>query len=107
LRRILLPHHVPAFAAASVIAVFRSIRTVNVTLFTKANAATLTVEVFSQVRSGITSKNTALAVLPSLLTSGLARICEMNRRRRAEDAMLGQPARRAPSSSPRGAFGEE
>lgn len=58
LRRILLPHLYPAIAASSAIAFFQSIENFNVTLFTKANATTLTVYVFNQVRAGITPRST-------------------------------------------------
>jgi spermidine/putrescine transport system permease protein len=101
LRRILLPHLYPAIAASAAIAFFQSIENFNVTLFTKANATTLTVYVFSQVRSGITPKINALAFLLILLTLVLALVYELNRRRlarieaerqaearRAEEAML-------------------
>ena len=83
LRRILLPHLYPAIAASSAIAFFQSIENFNVTLFTKANATTLTVYVFSQVRAGITPKINALAFLLILLTLVLALVYEVNRRRRA------------------------
>jgi spermidine/putrescine transport system permease protein len=101
LRRILLPHLYPAIAASAAIAFFQSIENFNVTLFTKANETTLTVYVFSQVRSGITPKINALAFLLILLTMVLALAYETNRRRlarieaareaearRAEEAML-------------------
>lgn len=101
LRRILLPHLYPAIAASAAIAFFQSIENFNVTLFTKAQETTLTVYVFSQVRSGITPKINALAFLLILLTLVLALVYEMNRRRlarieaereaearRAEEAML-------------------
>ncbi|MCU0903374.1 MAG: ABC transporter permease [Tabrizicola sp.] len=101
LRRILLPHLFPAILASAAIAFFQSIENFNVTLFTKANETTLTVYVFSQVRSGITPKINALAFLLILLTLVLALAYEMNRRRkeriesarqaearRAEEAML-------------------
>jgi spermidine/putrescine transport system permease protein len=101
LRRILLPHLYPAIAAASAIAFFQSIENFNVTLFTKANETTLTVYVFSQVRSGITPKINALAFLLIVITLILALAYELNRRRlerieterqaearRAEEAML-------------------
>ena len=96
LRRILLPHLYPAIAASSAIAFFQSIENFNVTLFTKANATTLTVYVFSQVRAGITPKINALAFLLILLTLVLALIYEMNRRRRARiEAAREAEARRA------------
>jgi spermidine/putrescine transport system permease protein len=96
LRRILLPHLYPAIAASAAIAFFQSIENFNVTLFTKANATTLTVYVFSQVRAGITPKINALAFLLILLTLVLALVYEVNRRRRARiDAAREAEARRA------------
>jgi spermidine/putrescine transport system permease protein len=96
LRRILLPHLYPAIAASAAIAFFQSIENFNVTLFTKANETTLTVYVFSQVRSGITPKINALAFLLILLTLVLALVYEMNRRRKARiEAEREAEARRA------------
>lgn len=96
LRRILLPHLYPAIAASAAIAFFQSIENFNVTLFTKANETTLTVFVFSQVRSGITPKINALAFLLILLTMVLAGVYEANRRRRArEEAAREAEGRRA------------
>ncbi|WP_137110888.1 ABC transporter permease [Rhodobacter sp. SY28-1] len=96
LRRILLPHLYPAIAASAAIAFFQSIENFNVTLFTKANETTLTVYVFSQVRSGITPKINALAFLLILLTLVLALAYEMNRRRKARiEAEREAEARRA------------
>ncbi len=96
LRRILLPHLFPAIAASAAIAFFQSIENFNVTLFTKANETTLTVYVFSQVRSGITPKINALAFLLILLTLVLALAYEANRRRRARiEAEREAEARRA------------
>ncbi len=96
LRRILLPHLYPAIAASAAIAFFQSIENFNVTLFTKANATTLTVYVFSQVRAGITPKINALAFLLILLTLMLALVYEINRRRRARiEAAREAEARRA------------
>ena len=96
LRRILLPHLYPAIAASSAIAFFQSIENFNVTLFTKANATTLTVYVFSQVRAGITPKINALAFLLIMLTLVLELIYEVNRRRRAKiEAAREAEARRA------------
>ena len=96
LRRILLPHLYPAIAASAAIAFFQSIENFNVTLFTKASETTLTVYVFSQVRSGITPKINALAFLLILLTLLLAAVYEMNRRRRARiEAAREAEARRA------------
>jgi spermidine/putrescine transport system permease protein len=96
LRRILLPHLYPAIAASAAIAFFQSIENFNVTLFTKANETTLTVYVFSQVRSGITPKINALAFLLILLTLVLALVYEANRRRKARiEAEREAEARRA------------
>jgi spermidine/putrescine transport system permease protein len=96
LRRILLPHLYPAMAASAAIAFFQSIENFNVTLFTKANETTLTVYVFSQVRSGITPKINALAFLLILLTLVLALAYEANRRRKARiEAEREAEARRA------------
>jgi spermidine/putrescine transport system permease protein len=83
MRRILLPHLYPAIGAGAAIAFFQSIENFNVTLFTKGNAETLTVYVFSKVRSGITPTINALALLLILVTLGAALIYEVNRRRKA------------------------
>jgi spermidine/putrescine transport system permease protein len=83
MRRILLPHLYPAIGAGAAIAFFQSIENFNVTLFTKGNAETLTVYVFSKVRSGITPTINALALLLILVTLGAALLYEVNRRRKA------------------------
>lgn len=83
MRRILLPHLYPALGAGAAIAFFQSIENFNVTLFTRGNADTLTVYVFSKVRSGITPTINALALLLILFTLGFAIWFELNRRRRA------------------------
>lgn len=101
LRRILLPHLYPAIGAGAAIAFFQSIENFNVTLFTRGGADTLTVYVFSKVRSGITPTINALALLLILFTLALAIWYEIARRRsearksareaegrRAEDAEL-------------------
>src|SRR5262249_5925137 len=62
-RRILLPHLYPAIAAGSAIAFFQSIENFNTTLFTRGTYDTLTVYVFSKVRSGITPTINALALI--------------------------------------------
>jgi spermidine/putrescine transport system permease protein len=67
MRRILLPHLWPALAAGAAIAFFQSIENFNVTLFTRGTSNTLTVYVFSKVRSGITPTINALA--PILITA--------------------------------------
>ena len=68
MRRILLPHLYPAIGAGAAIAFFQSIENFNVTLFTRGGADTLTVYVFSKVRSGITPTINALAFLLILVT---------------------------------------
>jgi spermidine/putrescine transport system permease protein len=83
MRRILLPHLYPALGAGAAISFFQSIENFNVTLFTRGGADTLTVYVFSKVRSGITPTINALALLLILLTLGFAIWYEVSRRRRA------------------------
>lgn len=82
LRRILLPHLYPAIGAGAAIAFFQSIENFNVTLFTRGNADTLTVYVFSKVRTGITPTINALALLLIAATVLAAILYEVNRRRR-------------------------
>ncbi len=81
MRRIIIPHLHPAFAAAAVIAFFQSVENFNVTLFTSGNSSTLTVYVFSQVRAGITPKINALALLMVAMTIFGAIAYEARRRR--------------------------
>ncbi len=101
MRRILLPHLYPAIGAGAAVAFFQSIENFNVTQFTRGGADTLTVYVFSKVRSGITPTINALAFLLICVTLVLAVVYEVNRRRlariesareaearRAEEAML-------------------
>lgn len=83
MRRILLPHLYPALGAGAAISFFQSIENFNVTLFTRGGADTLTVYVFSKVRSGITPTINALAFLMILVTIVFAVIYETRRRRRA------------------------
>ncbi len=83
MRRILLPHLYPAIGAGAAIAFFQSIENFNVTLFTRGGADTLTVYVFSKVRSGITPTINALAFLLVLFTLLAAIWYEVNRRRKA------------------------
>ena len=83
MRRILLPHLYPAIGAGAAIAFFQSIENFNVTLFTRGTSNTLTVYVFSKVRSGITPTINALAFLLILATLVLALVYETNRRRKA------------------------
>jgi spermidine/putrescine transport system permease protein len=96
MRRILLPHLYPAIGAGGAVAFFQSIENFNVTVFTRGGADTLTVYVFSKVRSGITPTINALAFLLICFTLVLALVYEVNRRRRArEEAARQAQARRA------------
>ena len=96
LRRILMPHLYPALGAGAAIAFFQSIENFNVTQFTRGGADTLTVYVFSKVRSGITPTINALAFLLILVTLVLAIFYELNRRRLARiEAAREAEARRA------------
>ena len=80
-RRILLPHLTPALGAGAAIAFFQSIENFNVTLFTRGTSNTLTVYVFSKVRSGITPTINALALILICLTVAGAIWYEISRRR--------------------------
>lgn len=82
LRRILLPHLYPAMAAGAAIAFFQSIENFNVTLFTRGNSDTLTVYVFSKVRTGVTPTINALAVILIAITMVCAIAYEISRRNR-------------------------
>ncbi|NEY91650.1 ABC transporter permease [Tabrizicola oligotrophica] len=96
MRRILLPHLYPAIGAGAAVAFFQSIENFNVTQFTRGGADTLTVYVFSKVRSGITPTINALAFLLIIVTLVLAVAYELNRRRKAhEEAAREAEARRA------------
>lgn len=96
MRRILLPHLYPAIGAGAAISFFQSIENFNVTLFTRGGADTLTVYVFSKVRSGITPTINALALLLIAFTLGMAVVYELNRRRKARiDAEREAEGRRA------------
>ena len=81
MRRILLPHLWPALAAGAAIAFFQSIENFNVTLFTRGTSNTLTVYVFSKVRSGITPTINALALILISVTVVGAIWYEISRRR--------------------------
>jgi spermidine/putrescine transport system permease protein len=72
LRRILLPHLYPALGAGAAIAFFQSIENFNTTLFTRGTYDTLTVYVFSKVRSGITPTINALALILIAITVACA-----------------------------------
>jgi spermidine/putrescine transport system permease protein len=80
-RRILLPHLYPALGAGAAIAFFQSIENFNVTLFTRGPYDTLTVYVFSKVRSGITPTINALAVILIAVTIVAIILVELRRRR--------------------------
>lgn len=96
MRRILLPHLYPAIGAGAAVAFFQSIENFNVTQFTRGGADTLTVYVFSKVRSGITPTINALAFLLIIVTLALAVVYEINRRRKARvEAAREAEARRA------------
>lgn len=87
LRRILLPHLYPAIGAGAAIAFFQSIENFNTTLFTRGPYDTLTVYVFSRVRSGITPTINALALIMIAVTLVAALGYELYRRRRAQRFM--------------------
>ncbi|MFC3179448.1 ABC transporter permease [Cypionkella sinensis] len=96
MRRILLPHLYPAIGAGAAVAFFQSIENFNVTQFTRGGADTLTVYVFSKVRSGITPTINALALLLIGVTLALAVVYELKRRRNASlEAARDAEARRA------------
>jgi spermidine/putrescine transport system permease protein len=83
MRRILLPHLYPAIGAGAAIGFFQSIENFNVTLFTRGTYDTLTVYVFSKVRTGITPTINALALILIAVTLVLALAYEIWRRRKA------------------------
>jgi spermidine/putrescine transport system permease protein len=89
LRRILLPHLYPAITAGAAIAFFQSIENFNVTLFTRGTQNTLTVYVFSKVRSGITPTINALA-LGLIVITLIATVIYEIRRRQAEARLAGK-----------------
>ena len=89
MRRILLPHLYPAIGAGAAIAFFQSIENFNITLFTRGPYDTMTVYVFSKVRSGITPTINALAVILIAATLTGVLIVEMRRRYAAEDGKSG------------------
>ncbi|MCA3559840.1 MAG: ABC transporter permease [Aestuariivirga sp.] len=81
-RRILLPHLYPALGAGAAIAFFQSIENFNTTLFTRGTYDTLTVYVFSKVRSGITPTINALALILIVVTLVIMLYVEFARRRK-------------------------
>jgi spermidine/putrescine transport system permease protein len=94
-RRILLPHLYPAIGAGAAIAFFQSVENFNTTLFTRGTYDTLTVYVFSRVRSGITPTINALALILVGLTLVGALWYEIARRReRARTDAIAAQARR-------------
>jgi len=82
-RRIVLPNLYPAIAAGAAIAFFQSIENFNTTLFTRGTYDTLTVYVFSKVRSGITPTINALALILIAITIVGVVWYEISRRRTA------------------------
>ncbi len=88
MRRILLPHLYPAIGAGAAIGFFQSIENFNVTLFTRGTYDTLTVYVFSKVRSGITPTINALALILIAFTLVCAVIYEISRRRSVRRAAM-------------------
>jgi spermidine/putrescine transport system permease protein len=68
-------------SAGAAIAFFQSIENFNVTLFTRGTYDTLTVDVFSKVRSGITPTINALALILISITVVCAVWYEISRRR--------------------------
>jgi spermidine/putrescine transport system permease protein len=84
LRRILLPHLYPAIGAGAVIAFFQSIENFNTTQFTRGTYDTLTVYVFSKVRSGVNPTINALALLMITVTIVAALAYEIRRRRQPD-----------------------
>jgi spermidine/putrescine transport system permease protein len=95
LRRILLPHLYPAIGAGAAVAFFQSVENFNTTLFTRGTYDTLTVYVFSRVRSGITPTINALALILVGLTVVGALWYEIARRRQKarSDAIMAQARR--------------
>jgi spermidine/putrescine transport system permease protein len=83
IRRILLPHLYPAIGAGAAIAFFQSVENFNTTLFTRGTYDTLTVYVFSKVRSGITPTINALALILIAITILGVVWYEISRRRSA------------------------
>ena len=86
-RRILLPHLYPAIVAGAAIAFFQSIENFNTTLFTRGTYDTLTVYVFSKVRTGITPTINALALILILFTVVCTVWYEISRRRAERRAL--------------------
>lgn len=89
MRRILLPHLYPAIGAGGAVAFFQSIENFNVTQFTRGGADTLTVYVFSKVRSGITPTINALALIMISITLLAAVWYELSRRRKERIMLAG------------------
>jgi spermidine/putrescine transport system permease protein len=98
-RRILLPHLYPAIGAGAAIAFFQSIENFNTTLFTRGTYDTLTVYVFSRVRSGITPTINALALILISITIVGAIWYEISRRR-AERRLAARDVAAAVSPAP-------
>lgn len=96
MRRIVMPHLYPAIIGGALISFFQSVENFNVTLFTRGNSDTLTVYVFSKVRSGITPTINALALCLILLTLLGAVLYEVSRRRAEKQTSATTPSVTAP-----------
>jgi spermidine/putrescine transport system permease protein len=92
-RRILLPHLYPAIGAGAAIAFFQSIENFNTTLFTRGTYDTLTVYVFSKVRSGITPTINALALILILATLVIMLWFELRRRMATQPTSISKTPR--------------
>ena len=82
LRRILVPHLMPALVTASVLAFFQSVENFNVTQFTRGQSETLMVYFGSRGRSGVSPTICALAVILIAMTIIGEILFEIWRRRR-------------------------
>jgi spermidine/putrescine transport system permease protein len=103
IRRILLPHLYPAIGAGAAVAFFQSIENFNTTLFTRGTYDTITVYVFSKVRSGITPTINALALILVVITIVCAIWYEISRRRNERRLALESQADDAAQLAPIGA----
>ncbi len=84
LRRVLLPYLRPAILAASLIAFLQSFENYNTTLFVIGTADTMTLNIASRVRLGLTPAINAIGVILIALTVVGAVIYELQRRQEAE-----------------------
>ncbi|NJK72615.1 MAG: ABC transporter permease subunit, partial [Synechococcaceae cyanobacterium SM2_3_60] len=81
LRRVLLPYLRPAIFAASLIAFLQSFENYNTTLFVIGTVDTMTLNIASRVRLGLTPAINAIGVILIVLTVIGALIYEMQRRK--------------------------